>query len=132
MCKRLSDGLDKLKLTREEIEQLRLDVAKQAVVVNEKTEACRILLHEIETATVSAAEKKEIVESKSQEMRIRTKEIEKEKAEAEEVRFSFSFSFVFLFLADPDSVSRPSRSWPRRCPQWRQLEPPCRSSRKTM
>lgn len=82
-CERLSGGLKKLLESSEQLVTLNQQLAVQRVLVNDKTDACRILLDEISDATKEAEEKKAMALRKGKEIEIQSKEIAVEKKEAE-------------------------------------------------
>lgn len=67
-CQRLSGGLTKLMEATEQIKVLNEQLQVQKVAVNEKSEACEILLKDISEKTAIGHEKKEMAQTKSVEM----------------------------------------------------------------
>ncbi|KAA3673650.1 dynein heavy chain, axonemal, partial [Paragonimus westermani] len=81
--KRLQGGLEKLRETAIQIEQLNVKLAVQKVVLEEKTSSCEMLMAEINEATVVATTKKTQAQEKSAELAKQAKIIVAEKDEAE-------------------------------------------------
>ncbi|KAL5105240.1 Dynein heavy chain 10 axonemal [Taenia crassiceps] len=80
---RLKVGLEKLKETAKQIDELNTKMAIQKVVLEEKTLSCEELMKEIEESTKAATVKKTEAQAKSIEVAAQQKVITKEKGEAE-------------------------------------------------
>ncbi|VDL92009.1 unnamed protein product [Schistocephalus solidus] len=81
---RLKVGLEKLQETAKQIDELKVKMAVQKVVLEEKTKSCEVLLVEIEESTKTGTAKKTEAQAKSVEVAAQQKVITKEKGEAEE------------------------------------------------
>ncbi|VDM32164.1 unnamed protein product [Hydatigera taeniaeformis] len=81
---RLKVGLEKLKETAKQIDELNTKMAIQKVVLEEKTLSCEELMREIEESTKAATIKKTEAQAKSIEVAAQQKVITKEKGEAED------------------------------------------------
>ncbi|KAM3182244.1 hypothetical protein ACTXT7_012779 [Hymenolepis weldensis] len=80
---RLNVGLEKLKETAKQIDELNAKMAIQKVILEEKTQSCEELLKEIESSTETATAKKTEAQAKSIDVVAKQKVITKEKGEAE-------------------------------------------------
>ncbi|VDO04672.1 unnamed protein product [Rodentolepis nana] len=80
---RLNVGLEKLKETAKQIDELNAKMAVQKVILEEKTKSCEELLKEIESSTETATAKKTEAQAKSVDVAAKQKVITKEKSEAE-------------------------------------------------
>uniref|UniRef100_A0A5K3F2S1 AAA_lid_1 domain-containing protein n=1 Tax=Mesocestoides corti TaxID=53468 RepID=A0A5K3F2S1_MESCO len=80
---RLKVGLEKLKETAKQIDELNAKMAIQKVVLEDKTASCEELMKEIEESTAAATVKKTEAQAKSIEVAAQQKVITKEKGEAE-------------------------------------------------
>ncbi len=67
-CQRLGGGLTKLMEATEQIKVLNDQLKVQKVAVNQKSEACEVLLSDISEKTALGQEKKELAQTKSVEM----------------------------------------------------------------
>ncbi|VDN16138.1 unnamed protein product [Dibothriocephalus latus] len=76
---RLKVGLEKLQETAKQIDELKVKMAVQKVVLEEKTKSCEVLLVEIEESTKTGTEKKTEAQAKSVEVAAQQKVITKEK-----------------------------------------------------
>lgn len=76
---RLNVGLEKLKETAKQIDELNAKMAIQKVILEEKTQSCEELLREIESSTETATAKKTEAQAKSIDVAAKQKVITKEK-----------------------------------------------------
>lgn len=83
-CDRLMGGMAKIEEASAELEQLNAKLAIQKVIVTEATEACEVMLKEIEEGTEEATQKKDIASQRSAEIEEKKKVIAVEQGEAEE------------------------------------------------
>lgn len=84
MRRRLEGGLNKLIQAASEVEDMKIKLAEQQIVVNEQTEANNKLMEEIYTSTAEAEQKQTAATAKEAELVEQNKIISKEKAEAED------------------------------------------------
>ncbi|KAF2892470.1 hypothetical protein ILUMI_13689 [Ignelater luminosus] len=83
-CNRLMGGLIKIEEASGELEILNAKLAVQKVIVTEATEACEVMLREIEAGTAAATYKKDVASLRSNEIEEQSKIIGLEQADAEE------------------------------------------------
>eukprot|EP00762_Andalucia_godoyi_P000034 ANDGO_02412.mRNA.1 Dynein-1-alpha heavy chain len=84
MKKRLEGGLNKLIQAATEVEDMKIKLADQQVIVNEQTEANNKLMEEIYASTAEVELKQTSATTKEAELVVQNKTITKEKAEAED------------------------------------------------
>jgi dynein heavy chain len=84
LVKRLDGGLTKLVQAASDVAEMKMELAKQTIVVEQKTRDCAALLEEITTSTEVATAKQEAAAQQEESLAVQSVEIAAQKEVAEE------------------------------------------------